>query len=139
MTLEGTYYATMDQKGRFTFPARLRDRLGYSFHATYGDGCVAVYSDEEWEKINEKVQQLKGQEKRDPERYFFSESVLLEPDKQGRVQIPEHLREFASLQKELTVTGTGSRVEIWDTDRRNERYPKPSQKRISGMMDDLGL
>lgn len=137
--LEGTYTATMDAKGRFNFPARLRDYLGGRFHATYGDRCVSVYSDEEWNAVKDRLQSQPSAQTRDLTRYLFSRSVSLEPDKQGRVQIPEHLREFAALSKELCVVGVGSRVEIWDKDRWNERYPEPTPEKISEMMDLLGL
>ena len=95
--LIGTYEHTMDAKGRMAFPTKLRDRLGVSFIVTIGlDGCLFVYSNEDWEEFTQKLQTLTGA-KAKAAKMFIVNACVVEPDKQGRILIPQNLREFAGL------------------------------------------
>ncbi len=138
--LSGTFTPTMDVKGRFNFPAKLRDELGGRFYAAYGlDHCVAVYSEEGWQAVRDRLMEQPSGKTKDLARLLFSRSVQLEPDKQGRVQIPEHLRKYANLQKELCVVGVADRVEIWDKAAWADKYPEPTDEEIDEMFEALGL
>ncbi len=121
--LSGEYSHNLDSKGRVILPSRLRDEIGDSFYVTRGfEGCLAVYSQEEFEKLGAAIQALPGnmREVRKLQRIIITGAHLCEIDKQGRFVVPPTLREFASLEKELTIVGNGSHAEIWDSAKWNE-------------------
>ena len=115
--LIGQYEHSLDAKGRMNFPAKFREDLGDRFIITKGlDACAAVYSFAEWQLLADKI-------KRQPEakaallkRFFFAGAVEVEPDKQGRIVLPAHLREYAGLQKDVIISGVMDKAEIWDKD-----------------------
>jgi MraZ protein len=116
--LIGHYEPSIDAKGRLNFPARFREELGERFILTRGyDGCLFVYSMQEWACFCSKIRQQPEGSARMLRRFFFSNAEEAEPDKQGRIVIPAHLREYAGLKKELVVTGDDNRAEIWDKER----------------------
>ncbi|RQD78423.1 MAG: transcriptional regulator MraZ [Candidatus Syntrophonatronum acetioxidans] len=112
----GEYQHTIDGKGRVIMPARFREGLGEKFIVTRGlDNCLFVYPLEEWEKLEKKLKTLPftKADARAFTRFFFSGAVECEADKQGRILIPQNLRDHARLQKEAVVIGVSNRVEIW--------------------------
>lgn len=119
--LTGEYQHNMDAKGRVTIPSRFREDLGDKFYVCKGlDGCLFVLSVEQWESFVEKLAALPMSQGKSVQRYFFSGAEEVEPDKNGRVLIPQSLREHASLEKDVTVIGSGKRAEIWDRARWND-------------------
>lgn len=113
----GEYLHTLDQKGRIALPVKYREMLGPRFMVARGtDKCVAVYSAEEWARVLERVMALpqNQRESREYARYFLSGAMEVDPDRQGRIVIPQTLREYAGVTKDVWVLGVGSRVEIWD-------------------------
>lgn len=116
----GEYQHTMDPKGRVILPSKFREELGDSFIITKGlDECLFVYSKSEWERIEQKLRELPLNRKdaRAFMRFFFSGASQCEVDKQGRVLIPQNLREYASLKKDLMIIGVSTRVEIWSLEK----------------------
>ncbi len=114
----GEYRHNMDPKGRVTVPSKFREDLGEKFYVCKGlDGCLFVLSQEQWDKLVEKVSAMPLAQGKGIQRYFFSGAAEVEPDKQGRVLIPPNLREHAGLQKDVTLIGAANRAEIWDTER----------------------
>jgi MraZ protein len=114
----GEYQHSLDIKARFIVPARFREELGTRFVATKGlDNCVFIYPMEEWKVIEGKIRSLPftRTDVRSFARFFFSGAAELEPDKQGRVVLPQNLREYAQIDKELVIIGVGSRIEIWSS------------------------
>jgi MraZ protein len=114
----GTYTPRLDEKGRLILPAKYRDELGKGLVLTRGqERCIYVFSDREFEKFHEQIQQapLSSRDARDYIRVFLSGASDEVPDKQGRVTIPTPLRTYAGLDREVTVIGAGNRLEIWDT------------------------
>lgn len=112
----GEYQHSIDAKGRIIIPSKFRDELGFKFILTRGlDNCLFIYSMDEWKKFEDKLSTLpmSSKEARAFVRYFFSGAVECEIDKQGRLTIPQHLREHAKIEKELVTIGVLSRVEIW--------------------------
>lgn len=112
----GEYQHTLDEKGRVAIPARLRDELGEKFVVTRGlDQCLFVYPMAEWSKIEGKLKALpftKG-DARAFTRMFFSGAIEVELDKQGRVLIPQNLRDYARVEREVRIIGVSNRVEVW--------------------------
>ena len=116
--LTGEYQHNLDPKGRVTVPSRFREDLGDRFYVCKGlDGCLFVLSNTQWEKLVEKVSAMPLAQGRGIQRYFFSGAAEVEPDKQGRILIPQNLRDHAGLEKDVTVIGAAVRAEIWDTAR----------------------
>ena len=115
--MTGQYAHNIDAKGRLFIPARLREELGQTFHVTVGlDHCLSIYSDESWATFTDKVRAL-PYSKAKALRPLFANAVDCEPDAQGRILIPNHLRQRAKLEKEVVVAGIFNRVEIWNAQR----------------------
>ncbi|ACL74857.1 division/cell wall cluster transcriptional repressor MraZ [Ruminiclostridium cellulolyticum] len=113
----GEYQHTIDPKGRAIVPSKFREGLGEKFILTKGlDGCLFAYSSEEWTSLENKLKSLPFTDKdvRAFIRFFFSGATECEVDKQGRILIPQNLREYAALEKDTYIIGVSSRVEIWD-------------------------
>ena len=138
--LIGEYQHTLDPKGRVNFPARLRESLGSTFIITKGlDNCLYVYSMEEWKVLEDKIRALPMSKSRNLQRFFFAGAAEAEPDKQGRVLIPAHLREYAGLAKDVTVIGASVRAEIWDSERYQSSCEELTSDSIAESMDELGF
>jgi len=140
----GEYQHNVDSKGRIILPAKFRELLGEMFVATKGlDRCLFIYPKEEWTILEEKLKKLPlaKQEARAFVRFFFSGAAELEFDKQGRVLLPNNLRDYAGLEKDIVVVGVSSRIEIWDKqawiDYNNEIGPTVTQ--IAENLVDLGI
>ncbi len=113
----GEYDHSVDAKGRVIMPAKLREDIGEKFIVTKGlDGCLFAYSKTEWSNFEEKLKTLPLTNKnaRDFVRFFLSGAVECEIDKQGRFLIPNNLRAYATLEKEINIIGVGTRIEIWN-------------------------
>ncbi len=114
----GTYAPKLDEKGRIVLPAKFWDELSSGLVLTRGqERCIYVFPNQEFEQVHEKIRQAPVTSKtaRDFLRVFLSGAHAEVPDKQRRVTIPAALRQYAGLDRELTVIGAGSRAEIWDT------------------------
>ena len=88
-------------------PAKLREELGEHFTVTKGlDGCLSVYPEAEWKRLEDKIRTLgNGEKARRVKRYYFANAFDAQLDAQGRILIPANLRTFAELQKDVTVIG----------------------------------
>ncbi len=138
--LIGTYQHNIDAKGRVIMPAKLREELGNIFYATKGiDNCITVRSRNDWETLGQKLRELPAAQTIELQRFLFSGAAELEPDKQGRVLLPQTLRDYAGLSKDVVIIGTGSNVEIWDTDKWNQYNNAITQNRVLDIMKTFGL
>ena len=114
--LLGEYQHSLDEKGRLIIPAKFREDLGENFVITRGlDNCLFAYPLSQWKVIEEKVKELPTSqaETRAFVRMFFSGAVEAELDKQGRIIIPQQLREHARVERDVYVIGVSTKVEIW--------------------------
>lgn len=142
--LVGQYNHNVDDKGRLSVPAKFREELGMSFIVTKGlDNCLFAYSKEEWTKFEEKLKSLPltNPNARNFIRFFFAGATECEIDKQGRINLPQSLRDYAGLTKEVSVIGVLTRVEIWDKERWNN-YTSPENMdvdEIANQMSNLGI
>jgi MraZ protein len=112
----GEYHHSIDNKGRMIVPSKFRDELGEMFIITRGlDQCLFGYPLSEWAQIEEKLKGLPLTKKdaRAFTRFFFSGATESELDKQGRINIPAPLLQYAKLEKECVVLGVSNRIEIW--------------------------
>ena len=117
--MTGIYSHTLDSKGRLFVPAKLREELGDVFYVTVAVDCLNMYSLDRWNEFEEKVSQMSRQQ-RMRMRPLFAHAAKCELDGQGRILLPQTLREYAKLTKNVTVVGTGNCAEIWDSDKWNE-------------------
>ena len=120
MQFMGEYNHSIDAKGRVIVPSRFREQLGDRFVVTKGlDGCLWVFPTSEWESFSEKLTSLPVARKdaRNFTRFFMAGAMEAETDKMGRILLPQVLRDYAELEKEAVLIGTGSRVEIWNTEK----------------------
>lgn len=112
----GEYHHSIDNKGRLIVPSKFRDELGEMFIITRGlDQCLFGYPLSEWAQIEEKLKGLPLTKKdaRAFTRFFFSGATESELDKQGRINIPVPLLQYAKLEKECVILGVSNRIEIW--------------------------
>ncbi len=118
--LIGEYEHSLDAKGRLIMPAKLRTDMGEKFIITKGlDGCLFVFSQNEWSNFESKLKELPLTNKnaRDFVRFFLSGATECEIDKQGRFLLVNTLREYAEITKEVIIIGVGTRLEIWDKEK----------------------
>jgi MraZ protein len=140
----GEYQHTIDSKGRVIMPAKFREELGEKFVVTKGlDNCLFVYPYEEWKNLEQKLRTLPltSKEARAFIRFFFAGAAECETDKQGRILIPSNLREHASLEKEISIIGVSTRVEIWNREAWEAYNGESSldQEAIIEKMAELGI
>jgi MraZ protein len=112
----GEYQHSLDAKGRIILPSKFRGLLADGCVLTRGlDKCLAVYPSQEWERVSSGLREASQSNRaaRDFLRIWYASAVEEEPDKQGRISVPEHLRDYAGLEREVTVTGRGEFAEIW--------------------------
>ncbi len=133
--LIGEYQHSLDTKGRVNFPAKLREDLGETFILSkgLGDPCLFVYSQQEWDKLTEKLNSLPLS----LQRFLFAGATQVQPDKQGRILIPQNLRQYAGLQKDLVIVGASNRAEIWDQDQWEQMCNEVTSDMIAQTMDEL--
>ena len=123
--LLGTFAPKLDEKGRIILPAKFMNDFANGVVMTRGqERCIYLFSQREFEELHERARQapVTGKKGRDFLRMFLSGAAEDMPDKQHRVTIPPMLREYAGLDRELTVIGAGNRAEIWDTASWNAYY-----------------
>ena len=114
----GRFEHSVDTKGRVAVPARFRDRLSGELILTRGnDGCLYLFTQGSWEPLAAKLNALPtgDEDARNLRRAVFSSAEPVELDKQGRVIIPDHLRQYAGISGDVSIIGLGEYIEIWDT------------------------
>lgn len=137
--LIGTYFHNMDAKGRLFMPAKLRENLGDSFMATRSvDKCIVVFSPNEFNKIAQKTKEIPLSDLPAQRfmRDFFSNAMYCEPDKQGRILLPQNLRNYIGITKEAVITGILNRVEIWAKEE-YDKYMDSSKTENDNMLKQM--
>jgi MraZ protein len=140
----GEYQHSLDAKGRVILPARFREQLeGGAFVTKLLDGCLAVWTPEEFRKVAEDMQEKarRGQAERNVVRSFAAGAAEVVPDRQGRIAIPATLRSFAGLERDVVVAGVFTRIEIWDSERWGQVNRDGEQHLVGAEagLDDLGI
>ncbi|WMJ88476.1 division/cell wall cluster transcriptional repressor MraZ [Anaerocolumna sp. MB42-C2] len=137
----GEYNHTIDTKGRIIIPSKFREALGDEFVVTQGlDGCLFVYPNEEWMNFVTQLKNLPGsKEARQLQRYFMAGAATCEVDKQGRILIPNKLREQAGLEKDIVFVGVLSKIEIWSKDKWESNNDYDDMDQIAEHMSEFGL
>ena len=138
----GEYRHNIDEKGRLIVPAKFREALGKEFVVTKAiDQCLFVYPLSEWKIIEEKFREANTTtaNARKFARFFFAGACNVEIDKQGRILLPNQLREFADLTKDIVTVGVLNRVEIWNGSKWDENNTFDDMDEIAEQMAELGI
>lgn len=140
----GQFEHALDQKGRVILPVKFREPFeSGAFLAASLDGCVALYETEEFERVMNDVMEAakRGNRERQAARAFAANATQASIDRQGRMLIPGHLRTFASLERDVVITGNVNKVEIWDAGRWQEVDREGGLSLVTGGpgLDDFGI
>ncbi|HTY45308.1 MAG TPA: division/cell wall cluster transcriptional repressor MraZ [Patescibacteria group bacterium] len=142
----GEYIHSIDRKGRLILPAKFREaakgNFVEKFFITRGlDKCLFMFSEEEWKTQENKFKSVSftRQESRVFNRLYFSGAVEVVPDKQGRILVPQYLKDFAEIKRDVVVVGVANRIEIWAQDKWAEFYgnSKQSFEQIAEKLVDI--
>lgn len=140
----GEYSHNLDEKGRLAIPVKFRSELKKGGVVTRGlDNCLFFYTKAEWEKLAEKLSTLpiSQSNSRAFARLMLAGAMDVEVDKQGRISIPEYLREFAGFKKDVVIAGLYSRLELWDSEKwaAYKRQTENESNVIAERMGELGV
>ena len=130
----GEYQHTIDRKGRIILPAKFREAAKSNFiekfFVTRGlDKCLFMFAEDEWKTQEQKFKTMPftKQEARRFNRIYFSGAQDVTADKEGRILLPQYLKEFAGIKKDIVIIGVANRIEIWDKDLWAEFYKSASE------------
>ena len=114
----GEYQHSIDEKGRLVLPSKFRGRLAEGVVVTKGqERCLYVFPLDRWDEEVAKVNRLPRTNRRNRNfaRSFFGAATDQQPDRQGRIQVPQPLREYAALEHDVIVVGVSDRLELWES------------------------
>ncbi|MBE0478624.1 division/cell wall cluster transcriptional repressor MraZ [Candidatus Aerophobetes bacterium] len=145
--LIGEYHHTLDEKNRLIIPSSFRQAISRE-----EDGCIITrgldrsllfYPFSEWQSLGNKLKNLSinRSDVRAFLRILFSGAHPVQPDHQGRIIIPQPLKEFASIKEKVVIIGLINKIEIWDEDLWSEYYQhkKDNYEQIAETIMDLGI
>lgn len=138
--LIGEYTHTIDEKNRLSFPVKFRKSMGKSVVVTPGlDNCLFVFTTKEWDKIAEKLanSSMLQADTRSFNRYLLGGAVEVSVDAQGRILVPDFLKDRAGLKGKVAIVGVHSRVELWD-DATWKKYQKDVEANADTLAERLG-
>ena len=136
----GEYQHIIDPKKRLAIPSKFRKELGKKAVVTRGlDKCLFIYPLRVWEELAQKLGTLPVGESgtRSFIRLMLAGAVDTEIDGQGRILIPDYLREYAELGKEIVVAGLYNRLEIW-AEKKWKKYKQSAEKNTDEIAEQLG-
>jgi MraZ protein len=143
----GRFEHTIDGKGRISIPSKFREILSKKYEdrvvVTNFDHCLIAFPEEEWSMLEQKAGSFSLMRKETSAffRFFYSSAADCVIDKQGRLLIPQTLREYASLQKDVVLVGEGKRIEIFAKERWLEEARKAEEDfdKIRDTLANLGI
>jgi MraZ protein len=140
----GEYKHNLDIKGRVAIPAKFREKLSAGAIVTRGlDNCLFVFAPKEWQVLAEKLVALPLAQanSRAFVRLMLSGATDVSLDNQGRILIPDYLRKYADIKKEVIITGLYSRIEVWDKElwERYKQKTESASEEIAEHLSELGI
>lgn len=135
----GEYQHNLDQKDRLAVPVKFRAKLKEGAVVTRGlDNCLFLYTKSEWKKLADKLSSLpiSKSNTRAFSRFMLSGAMDVNVDKQGRIKLPDYLKKFAGLKKNIIVAGLLNRLELWDTQAWN-KYKQGNEKASTQIAEEL--
>ncbi len=136
----GEYHYTIDSKKRLAIPVKFRLELGKKAFITRGlEQSLFLYTQKDWKKLAAKLSRLpfSKSDARGFSRLMLAGAMEVELDKAGRILIPDYLKDYASLQKSITMVGVFDRVEIWNEEKWS-KYKGQMEKEVGDMAERLG-
>lgn len=147
MFFRGASVLSLDAKGRFAIPTRYRDEIvelsaGNLVITADPDKCLLIYPTPTWEDIQRDLQKMPALKphSRDIQRLFIGYATDCEMDAQGRVLVPQPLRDYANLDTQVVLIGQGKKFELWDENRWNEKtkvWQQGGMLRPEDIIDEL--
>lgn len=138
----GTYRHQFDEKSRLRMPSKFKEALGEGFIIAKGtNGCLFAFSKEEFEKLYNKLSEVSmfDLEAQKPVRALLASAFETEEDKQGRILLPQELRSYANMQKNIVTIGVGNRVEIWAEEAFNAYNTEESYDQAASALSKYGV
>ena len=135
----GEYHHSLDDKGRLAVPVKFRSAIGQGAVVTRGlDHCLFLYTKDEWAKLAKKLADLPiaRATTRAFARLFLAGAMDVDIDKQGRIILPDYLREYAGVKKKVVIAGLYNRLEIWDAASWNS-YKRSTEKTSDDIAEAL--
>lgn len=136
----GEYHHAIDEKGRLAVPVKFRKDLLKGGVVTRGlDYCLFMYTEKDWKELADKLAKLPIAKatSRAFARLMLAGAMEINVDKQGRVMVPEYLRDFANVKKGVVIAGLYNRIEIWD-EKAWEKYRKGTESKSGDIAETLG-
>ena len=142
--LIGEYKHTIDSKKRLAIPAKFRQSLGGKAVITKGlENCLVIYTLKEWDRLAKKLEELPSSQAdaRNFARMMLSGASDAELDKLGRILIPDYLKTFSCLKKNVAVLGLSNKIEIWDDEKWEEHKKKTETEAgdIAERLKEIGI
>lgn len=139
----GEYQHSLDEKSRVIIPSKYRERLGNEFVLTKGlDGCLFIYPLSEWVIFEQKLKNLPltNTNARKFVRFFLSGAVECTLDKQGRILIPNSLKVYSEIKKDIVFIGMGNHIEIWSKSKWDTYNDEEvDMELLASQMEELGI
>ncbi|MFC1734593.1 division/cell wall cluster transcriptional repressor MraZ [Candidatus Hydrogenedentota bacterium] len=139
----GEYFHSLDEKNRVGLPSKIRDLLRAeqidSIVVTRGlEHCLFAYTPEEWRKLVDKLSSLPVTKSgaRKLTRMFFSGASVTRPDRQGRFIVPQNLKKYAGINKEVVFIGVHDRLEIWSKEAWEE-FSSTTEETLEEFAEDI--
>ena len=142
MHVHGRIQSYNRREGASDHSCEIQGASGTEFVLTRGlDGCLFIYPVDEWKAFEQKLRALPLTNKnaRTFSRFFVAGAAMCELDRQGRVLVPQTLREFAGLEKDVVLTGNLDRIEVWSKEKWSENCDYDDMNEIAESMQDMGI
>lgn len=138
--LAGEYKHTLDSKGRVFLPAKFREDLQGKLLIVKGlDSCLVLYTEEQWDIFIKKLEAFGEMKMKQLKRFLLASAVTTEQDCQGRIVLPQELREYAQIDKNLSFVGLNNCVEIWNSDNLVREIESDSTEEMKQILLDVGF
>ncbi len=140
----GEYKHSIDNKGRLAVPSKFRQALKGGAIVTRGlDRCLFLFSQKEWEELAQKLIALPIAQANSRAfiRLMLAGAMEVRLDNQGRILVPDYLRDYSNLSKQAIIAGLYNRIEIWDEDNWKQYKDKTeaSSDEIAEKLGELGI
>jgi MraZ protein len=138
--LIGEYTHTLDEKNRMSLPIKFRKEMGKSIVIAPGlDNCLSIFTTKEWQNVSKKLSNssMLASDNRSFSRFIFGQAVILDVDGNGRILIPENLKNRSNLSSKVVVIGVQNRAEIWNEKTWND-YKKVVESQADTLAEKLG-
>ena len=145
----GRFEYAIDDKARLSIPAKFRDILSSHYNTTlvltnHLDGCIVAYPVKEWEGLQEQIEQKDAAFKKEAKnvlRFYYSGATECAIDRLGRILVPQSLRNYGAIKKNVVIVGMNKKIEIWSEEKWVEvmRQAVEDRERMADIAAELGL